>query len=165
MRPDLEPAGSGRADPRVASVRPSPCGYIEPLLVTLRNRLNALRPAMAGESVDVCTDLLTARTVRPLSLPGAVTLQPARALELARAQLAAYTQVPSYRSVLDREGVADAADVAIIGDADYVTERLDALAAAGVDEFAAFVYGDPDPVQRTQDLLARLARADGGLAA
>lgn len=195
----------------------------------MRDYVSALRPAMAGESVDVRTDLLTARTVRPLSLPGAapppvllaalgekmlalagevadgtitwltgqqtlrdhvipvlrrsaeaarrprprvvaalpvcVTSRRARALELARTQFAAYTQVPSYRSVLDREGVADAADVAVIGDEDHVAERLDEFAAAGVDEFAACVFGDQESVQRTQDLLTRLVRAGGGLAA
>jgi F420-dependent oxidoreductase-like protein len=195
----------------------------------MRDYMSALRPAMAGRSVDVRTELVTARTVRPLSLPGVappaillaalgekmlglagevadgtitwltgtrtlrahvvpvlrgsaeragrprprvvaalpvcVTSRPDAAVELARTQFAAYSQVPSYRSVLDREGVADASDVALIGGEDQVTERLNALAAAGVDEFAACVFGDPDSVERTHELLSRLAPVGGGLAA
>ena len=42
--------------------------------------------------------------------------------------------------MLDREGYAGPEDAAIIGDEQTVSERLDELSAAGVDEFTASVF-------------------------
>jgi F420-dependent oxidoreductase-like protein len=67
-----------------------------------------------------------------------------------------YGLVPSYRAMLDREGVDGPADVAIIGDEDVVAERIDAVAATGIDEFAAGVLQrDRDDVARTRAFLSR----------
>jgi alkanesulfonate monooxygenase SsuD/methylene tetrahydromethanopterin reductase-like flavin-dependent oxidoreductase (luciferase family) len=55
-----------------------------------------------------------------------------------------YGQLPSYRAMLDREGFAGPEDAAIIGDENTVSDRLDELAKAGVDEFAAVTF-DPSP--------------------
>ena len=48
--------------------------------------------------------------------------------------------LPSYRAMLDREGYAGPEDAAIIGDEQTVSQRLDELSAAGVDEFTAAVF-------------------------
>jgi F420-dependent oxidoreductase-like protein len=192
----------------------------------MRDYLSALGPAMAGQSVDVSTDLLTARTTRPLTFPGThappvllaalgekmlalaghradgtitwltgqktlrehvapallaaaerndrprprivaalpvcVTSRPETARDLARRHFHHYTTVPSYRSVLDREGVDDIADIALIGDEDRVGGQLDALHAAGVDEFAACAFGDAQSVARTHEFLSSLGSGDGG---
>ena len=48
-----------------------------------------------------------------------------------------YGSLPSYRAMLDREGYAGPEDAAIIGDEETVSQRLDELSAAGVDEFTA----------------------------
>jgi len=60
-----------------------------------------------------------------------------------------YGQLPSYRAMLDREGHSGPEDAAIIGDEKTVSERLDELAAAGVDEFAAVTF-DPSPEGRAR---------------
>lgn len=192
----------------------------------MRDYLSALQPAMAGQIVDVSTDLLTARTIRPLALPGidpppvllaalgermlalaghsadgtitwltgpktlrehvapvllaaadhhdrpkprivaalpvCVTGSPDAARDMARSHFGHYATVPSYRSVLGREGVADISDIALIGAEDRVGEQLDALRAAGVDEFAACAFGDAQSVARTHEFLSSLGSGDGG---
>jgi hypothetical protein len=68
--------------------------------------------------------------------------------------LAMYGTLPSYRAMLDREGYANAEDAAIIGDEKTVSDRLDELAAIGVDEFSCrrlrFI---PEVRERTRALL------------
>jgi len=49
--------------------------------------------------------------------------------------------------MLDREGFAGPEVAAIIGDEHTVSDRLDELARAGVDEFAAVTF-DPSPEGR-----------------
>ena len=51
-------------------------------------------------------------------------------------EFAMYGHLPSYRAMLDREGYTNPEDAAIIGDEKTVSDRLDELSAAGVDEFA-----------------------------
>lgn len=63
-------------------------------------------------------------------------------------------QVPAYRTVLDAEGVSGVADVSIVGDEEHVVAQLRRFAEAGVTEFAAMPYGNPDTVKRTTALLA-----------
>jgi 5,10-methylenetetrahydromethanopterin reductase len=52
-------------------------------------------------------------------------------------QLAMYGQLPSYRAMLDREGYAGPEDAALIGDEKTVSQRIEEVRAAGVDEFIA----------------------------
>jgi len=91
------------------------------------------------------------------SLPVAVTDDIAAARAKAAEEFAIYGQLPSYRAMLDREGYAGPEDAAIIGDENTVSERLDELAAAGVDEFAAVTF-DPAPEGRARTRALLLTR-------
>jgi 5,10-methylenetetrahydromethanopterin reductase len=92
------------------------------------------------------------------SLPIAVTDDVAGLRAQAAEQFAIYGQMPSYRAMLDREGYRDPQDAAIIGDEAAVTERLDELRAAGVDEFVAYPFDASDEGRtRTRALLRRYA--------
>jgi 5,10-methylenetetrahydromethanopterin reductase len=88
------------------------------------------------------------------SLPVSVTEDIDAARARAAEEFAIYGQLPSYRAMLDREGYSGPEDAAIIGDENTVSERLDELAKAGVDEFAAVTF-DPSPEgrERTRALL------------
>jgi 5,10-methylenetetrahydromethanopterin reductase len=83
------------------------------------------------------------------SLPVAVTDDVAGVRARAAEEFVVYGQLPSYRAMLDREGYAGPEDAAIIGDENTVSERLDELAAAGIDEFAAVTF-DPSPEGRAR---------------
>jgi 5,10-methylenetetrahydromethanopterin reductase len=88
------------------------------------------------------------------SLPVSVTDDVAAARAQAAQEFAIYGTLPSYRAMLDREGYAGPEDAAIIGDEKTVSERLDELSAAGVDEFAAAVFdATPEVRDRTRALL------------
>jgi 5,10-methylenetetrahydromethanopterin reductase len=88
------------------------------------------------------------------SLPVSVTDDVAGARAQAAEQYAVYGTLPSYRAMLDREGFSGPEDAAIIGDEKTVSERLDELSEAGVDEFAAAVFDTSDEVrERTRALL------------
>jgi 5,10-methylenetetrahydromethanopterin reductase len=92
------------------------------------------------------------------SLPIAVTDDVAGLRAQAAEQFAIYGQMPSYRAMLDREGYRDPQDAAIIGDEAAVTERLDELRAAGVDEFVAYPFDASDEGRtRTRSLLRTYA--------
>ena len=88
------------------------------------------------------------------SLPVSVTDDVDAARGRAAEEFAIYGQLPSYRAMLDREGYAGPEDAAIIGDENTVSDRLEELAKAGVDEFAAVTF-DPSPEgrERTRALL------------
>jgi len=83
------------------------------------------------------------------SLPVAVTDDVDAARARAAQEFAIYGQLPSYRAMLDREGYAGPEDAAIIGDEKTVSDRLDEVAASGVDEFAAVTF-DPSPEGRAR---------------
>lgn len=88
------------------------------------------------------------------SLPISVTDDVDAARRQAAQEFAIYGQLPSYRAMLDREGYAGPEDAAIIGDEKTVSDRLDELSAAGVDEFAAVVFdSSPEVRERTRALL------------
>lgn len=91
------------------------------------------------------------------ALPVGVTDDAAGLRKVAAEQFVMYGQLPSYRAMLDREGFAGPEDVAIIGDEAEVTERINELRDAGVDEFVGAVF-DPSPEgrARTRALLRRL---------
>jgi F420-dependent oxidoreductase-like protein len=83
------------------------------------------------------------------SLPVSVTDDVAPARARAAEEFVIYGQLPSYRAMLDREGFAGPEDAAIIGVENTVSDRLDELANAGVDEFAAVTF-DPSPEGRAR---------------
>jgi alkanesulfonate monooxygenase SsuD/methylene tetrahydromethanopterin reductase-like flavin-dependent oxidoreductase (luciferase family) len=88
------------------------------------------------------------------SLPVSVTDDAAGARAQAANDFAIYGTLPSYRAMLDREGFSGPEDAAIIGDEKTVSERLDELSAAGVDEFVGAVFDTSEEVRsRTRALL------------
>ncbi|MGB3481490.1 MAG: TIGR03564 family F420-dependent LLM class oxidoreductase [Mycobacterium sp.] len=89
----------------------------------------------------------TARVVA--ALPVSVTDDVAGARALAAQQFSMYGQLPSYRAMLDREGFAGPEDAALIGSEAQVSERLETLRAAGVDEFVGATF-DPSPEGRAR---------------
>ena len=74
------------------------------------------------------------------ALPVSVTDDVERVRAQAGEQFAMYGQLPSYRTMLDHEGYRDAPDAALIGDENLVTERIDELRDAGVDEFVGYPF-------------------------
>ncbi|MBV9920845.1 MAG: TIGR03564 family F420-dependent LLM class oxidoreductase [Pseudonocardia sp.] len=92
------------------------------------------------------------------SLPVSVTDEVDSARANAAEQFAIYGRLPSYRAMLDREGYSGPQDAAIIGDEKAVTERLDHLRSAGVDEFVGLPYGrSREDHARTRALLRTYA--------
>lgn len=87
-------------------------------------------------------------------LPVMVTPDPEAGRASIATAFAIAGQVPAYRTVLDAEGVSGVADVSIVGDEEHVVAQLRRFAEAGVTEFAAMPYGNPDTVKRTTALLA-----------
>jgi 5,10-methylenetetrahydromethanopterin reductase len=88
------------------------------------------------------------------SLPVSVTDDVEAARAQAAKEFAIYGTLPSYRAMLDREGFAGPEDAAIIGDEKTVSERLDELSGAGVDEFVGAVFDASEEVrERTRALL------------
>jgi len=88
------------------------------------------------------------------ALPISVTDDVEGARKQAAQEFAVYGTLPSYRAMLDREGYAGPEDAAIIGDEETVSQRLDELSAAGVDEFTASVFDNsPEVRARTRALL------------
>lgn len=83
------------------------------------------------------------------ALPVSVTDDVDAARRQAAEQFAIYGTLPSYRAMLDREGFAGPEDAAIIGNEQAVSEQLDALAAAGVDEFVGAPF-DPSAEGRAR---------------
>jgi 5,10-methylenetetrahydromethanopterin reductase len=104
-------------------------------------------PPMRRAAVDAGRPETAVRVVA--ALPISVTDDPAAARARAAKQFAMYGQLPSYRAMLDREGYAGPEDAAIIGNERTVSERLDELRDAGVDEFVGGVF-DPDPEGRAR---------------
>jgi len=86
-----------------------------------------------------------------------VTGKTSEARERAAKVFAVYGQLPSYRAMLDHEGAEGPADIAIVGTAAEVTERIAALSAIGVTDFAAVEFGaDPDERAATRAALVSL---------
>jgi F420-dependent oxidoreductase-like protein len=74
------------------------------------------------------------------SLPVAVTDDVDAARAQAAEQFAMYGYLPSYRAMLDREGYTAPQDAALIGDETTVSQRIDELRTAGVDEFVGMAF-------------------------
>ncbi len=88
------------------------------------------------------------------AFPVCVTEDVIGARERAAKVFAVYGQLPSYRAMLDREGAGGLEDIAIIGSAAEVADRIGALAAIGVTDFAAVEFGgDPDEAEATRAAL------------
>lgn len=88
--------------------------------------------------------------------PVCVTRDADAARAAAADTFAIYGTLPSYRAMLDREGAAGPADIAIVGDEALVAEQIEALAAIGVTEFIASVFGSREERDRTYAFLATL---------
>lgn len=70
------------------------------------------------------------------SLPICVTADPDSVRAKIAGGLKMYGQLPSYRAMFDREGADGPADVAIVGSRTEVEDGIQAMADAGVTEFA-----------------------------
>lgn len=88
------------------------------------------------------------------ALPVGVTDDVAKLRALAAEQFAMYGHLPSYRAMLDREGFSGPEDAALVGDEATVSQQLDGLRDAGVDEFVAIAF-DPsnEGAERTRACL------------
>jgi 5,10-methylenetetrahydromethanopterin reductase len=88
------------------------------------------------------------------ALPVSVTDDVDKARSRAAQQFAMYGHLPSYRAMLDREGYSGPEDAALIGDESTVSQQLDVLRDAGVDEFVCIPF-DPshEGGQRTRECL------------
>ena len=96
------------------------------------------------------------------SLPVSVTDDVDGARAQAAEEFGMYGYLPSYRAMLDREGYAAPEDAAIIGDEQTVSERLDELAAVGVDELSASTFdASPEVRERTRAAAASRRTPDG----
>jgi F420-dependent oxidoreductase-like protein len=114
-------------------------------------------PALRGAAAEAGRPESAVRVAA--SLPISVTDDVAGARKQAAQEFAVYGTLPSYRAMLDREGYAGPEDAAIIGDEDTVSERLDELSAAGVDEFTASLFdASPEVRARTRALLRARAK-------
>jgi 5,10-methylenetetrahydromethanopterin reductase len=74
------------------------------------------------------------------ALPVSVTDDVEAARAQAAQEFAAYGAVPSYRAMLDREGYREPHDAALIGDENWISQQLDCLRDAGVDEFVGYPF-------------------------
>lgn len=92
------------------------------------------------------------------ALPIRVTEDVDGARKLAAEEYSIYGTLPSYRAMLDREGFAGPEEIALIGDEATVTDRIDELRAAGVDEFIGSPFGDDEEtIARSRGLLRKIA--------
>jgi 5,10-methylenetetrahydromethanopterin reductase len=90
-------------------------------------------------------------------LPVCVTDEVDTARARAAEEFAFYGQLPSYRAMLDREGFNGPEDTALIGDEATVSDRIAELRSGGVDELAAFPFGDAAETRvRTRALLQQV---------
>ncbi len=89
-------------------------------------------------------------------IPVCVTDDADGARASAAATFAVYGILPSYRAMLDREGLDGPADMALVGGEDEVLAGIDRYRAAGLTDFLAVEFGDPDDQHRTRELLRGL---------
>lgn len=88
------------------------------------------------------------------TLPVCVTEDPEGVRAAIAGGLSMYGRLPSYRAMFEREGVDGPADVAIVGDAAQVRAGLEAMADAGVTDFAASEFvRNPGEREATRALL------------
>ena len=82
-----------------------------------------------------------------VSLPVAVTDDPAGARERAARSFAVYGTLPNYQRMLNKEGASGPADVAIVGSEAEVEKGIRAVASAGATEFAVAMFPVGDDAQ------------------
>lgn len=73
-------------------------------------------------------------------------------------EFAFYGTLPSYRAMFEREGIGGPEEISLIGDEATVADRIDEIRSAGVDEFAAYLFGDEETATRTRALLRKVAQ-------
>lgn len=113
-----------------------------------------IRPTLRDAAVAAGRPAEAVRVVAvlPICVTDDVDSARARAAE----EFALYGQLPSYRAVLDREGYAGPEDAALIGDEATVLDRIADLRQGGVDELAAYPFGESsEMLDRTRALLRR----------
>jgi 5,10-methylenetetrahydromethanopterin reductase len=120
-------------------------------------------PATLGAQVAPIIREAANRAGRPeprviAGLPVSVTDDPAAARDRIRPRIEGAAQMPSYRRQLTVEGLDDVADLAIVGNADEVAARVEALGELGVTELMADIFGTPDEKEMTISVLAGLAQ-------
>jgi F420-dependent oxidoreductase-like protein len=94
------------------------------------------------------------------TLPICVTDDPAAIRSRITTTAAMYAQLPSYQAMFEREGVGEPGELGLVGSEAEVEDKLAALAAAGVTDYAASEFTpSPDERERTRALLKRLAAA------
>lgn len=77
-------------------------------------------------------------------------------------QSEAYAALPSYRAMLDVEGAAVPSEIAIVGDEEFVIERISALAKIGVTDLMATIVGHhEDEIAQTRIVLGRFSQSAG----
>jgi F420-dependent oxidoreductase-like protein len=86
-------------------------------------------------------------------LPVCVTDDIDAARERIRPRIEGAANMPSYRRQLAEECLDDVADLAVVGDADRVNERVTELAAIGVTELMADIFGTPEERAATTAVL------------
>jgi hypothetical protein len=160
--------GDGRSDPTQSvpismSWGTTTCDPACDFLRDLPVRIPALdlQPRTLAEHVGPTLHAAAQEAGRPhddvrvvASLPVSVTDQIDSARAHAAQQFAIYGRLPSYRAMLDREGYPGPQDAALIGDENTVTQRIDELRDAGVDEFVGLPFGHtPEDRARTRALL------------
>jgi 5,10-methylenetetrahydromethanopterin reductase len=69
-------------------------------------------------------------------------------------EFAIYGRLPSYQAMFEREGARGPGDIALIGDESDLAAALARARDAGVTDFQATPFGDPDAVDRTTEFLA-----------
>lgn len=91
------------------------------------------------------------------TLPVCVTDDPQAVRAAIGKGLSMYGKLPSYRAMFDREGVDGPADLAIVGSAAQVADGIEAMAQAGVTDFAASeFYLNRDEAIATRSMLTEL---------
>jgi F420-dependent oxidoreductase-like protein len=109
-------------------------------------------PVLRGAAADAGRPRDAVRVAA--ALPVSVTDDVERVRAQAAQQFAMYGQLPSYRAMLDHEGCRDPQDAALIGEEKVVTERIDELRDAGVDEFVGYPFdASAEGRTRTRKLL------------
>ena len=72
--------------------------------------------------------------------------------------LAIYGELPSYRSMLDKEGLSTPADLALIGDEEFLIEKIASIRSSGVTDLNAAIMGlEKGGFARTFEFLSSLA--------
>ena len=90
------------------------------------------------------------------TLPICVTDNERMIRDLISKNLAFYATLPSYKAMFVREGISAPGDLALVGSAAKVEDALEALAAAGVSDYAAAAFTTNEvEASATADLLRR----------